>query len=311
MARNKGKEFENLAAEIYTKLIGNSKFESIETDVKIDLGEKGTYQFDVVLRTKTAGIELMTVIECKDYKRPIDREFIGAFYEKMKDVKANKGIIVTSKGYRQSAKFKAQQLGISLYTAHQARHPKWGIDIEVPVVVQEIHIRHFSPVIRFHENVRTKWEMSKTQILINDVDVFNLFKKQWEANEIDFATNEYRQEIKLRNFDPPYYVRDAFGNQIDAASLTVELQLKIHNYLGFLNELDNVQLLKSLSNEMSTIFIDTLPIIKNYRNTFKKVAEIPTFDKVQLNLTMRYEMPNKDIKYFAIKEDRITRDPIC
>ena len=73
-------------------------------------------QFDVIVRFTAGFYSYLTVIEVKHHVDPLKVESVDAFVTKMRDVKANKGIIVSSSGFQRGCYEVARRHGIELLT---------------------------------------------------------------------------------------------------------------------------------------------------------------------------------------------------
>src|SRR5688572_16049589 len=60
-------------------------------------------QFDVVIRVKAAGHEILGVIECKDLQRPIGTPELNAFADKARNVRANLTLLASKRGFTKQA----------------------------------------------------------------------------------------------------------------------------------------------------------------------------------------------------------------
>jgi hypothetical protein len=78
-------------------------------------------QFDVVIRFKFQFYDYLVLIECKDLQRAVEVKEVDAFVTKSKDAKANKSIMVSSKGFQSGATEVAQRHNIELYTLTQVQ----------------------------------------------------------------------------------------------------------------------------------------------------------------------------------------------
>jgi len=76
-------------------------------------------QFDVAIRFKVGFYEYLTLIECKDYSKPVSVEKVEAFVTKVRHQKANKAIMVSAHGFQSGAKEVASREGIELYSLRQ------------------------------------------------------------------------------------------------------------------------------------------------------------------------------------------------
>lgn len=104
----KWKLFERLVAAIHH---AESRSAKVKWNDKID-----GRQFDVTLRFKYGLYDYLTVIECKDYTRPVSVEKVEAFVTKSNSCKANKAIMVSSSGYQEGCTEVARKHNIELYT---------------------------------------------------------------------------------------------------------------------------------------------------------------------------------------------------
>lgn len=127
---------EELAARIYTELTPGA---AVVLDDRIE-GESGTVrQIDVAIRAKLAGVDLLIAVETKDYgKRRADIGKIDEFANKLRDIRANKGIFICAAGFSKGAISAARKWGIQLATLHDAANPRWRIDLRIPILWTEV-----------------------------------------------------------------------------------------------------------------------------------------------------------------------------
>ncbi len=76
-------------------------------------------QFDVTIRFKVGFYEYLTLIECRDYNKPIQVEKVEAFVTKVRHQNANKAVMVSAYGFQSGAKEVALREGIELYSLRQ------------------------------------------------------------------------------------------------------------------------------------------------------------------------------------------------
>ena len=86
---------------------------SLKHNVKIETDD-GNYQIDGEMRFIVAGVEIITLIECKKYKGPIKRTQIQVLYDNIRSIGAHKGIFITTSYYQSGALAYAKQHGIAL-----------------------------------------------------------------------------------------------------------------------------------------------------------------------------------------------------
>jgi hypothetical protein len=69
---------------------------------------------------------MLVVIECKDYKKPVGIEKLEAFAQKLNDVGANLGVMISTSGFDEGAKVIATQNRIMLRTYREAQGQDWN-----------------------------------------------------------------------------------------------------------------------------------------------------------------------------------------
>lgn len=107
--KNNGIEFEKIVADIQARIDPNAHV--LHNQSLTDrLGQNR--QFDVVIRGKFAGHEILGVIECKDFNKKVGTPEIDAFVTKSQDINANFKIIVSRKGFTKPAIQKAKHYGV-------------------------------------------------------------------------------------------------------------------------------------------------------------------------------------------------------
>lgn len=103
---NKWKNFEHLVAAIH---------KAADQGANVRWNEKiNGRQFDVVIRFKKGMYDYVTIVECKDYKKPVSVEKIDALVTKARDVGANNVIMASSSGFQSGAKETAKRHSITL-----------------------------------------------------------------------------------------------------------------------------------------------------------------------------------------------------
>ena len=160
MKNNTGKDFEKLVGQIYDLLSQNEANTKVEIDVEIESPD-GPRQFDVVITSTIATIEIVTVIEVRDWNKNLSVTHVDGLHSKMRDVNANKAILVARKGFSSGAIRKAKRLNIDLCTAHDLKNIKDFVP-KAPVVVHYLKFEFtsircsYKPVSYTHLTLPTK-----------------------------------------------------------------------------------------------------------------------------------------------------------
>jgi restriction endonuclease Mrr len=97
------KEFE-LAVVGWLRASAQSLTTSTISHLKHLAGSGGDYEFDAVVElTLFGGARLVTLVECKRWSRPVDRETLLALWAKLQDVGAHKAMVVATCGFQSGA----------------------------------------------------------------------------------------------------------------------------------------------------------------------------------------------------------------
>lgn len=133
---SKWKEFEQLVYQLQQQLSGDAE---VIFDTKLS-GEdsKTKRQIDILVKRSVGQYPILIVMECKDYKRPVDVKEIEAFASKLKDIKANKGALVSGKGFTQAALEIAKRYGIDMFRFIDTKSTNWKAYASIPASVEQI-----------------------------------------------------------------------------------------------------------------------------------------------------------------------------
>ncbi len=106
MTESKWKYFERLVAAVH-------KAADAGANVKWNDTINGR-QFDVTIRFRKGLYDHLTVVECKDYEKPIPIEKVEAFITKSRDVHANVAVLASTSGFQSGAKDAALRHNVTL-----------------------------------------------------------------------------------------------------------------------------------------------------------------------------------------------------
>ena len=92
-------------------------FRSLGLIAKIDekvSGVRGDHDVDVVVRSARAGIKQLWLVECKHWERPVDKLHVSALAEIVRDVGADRGLLLSESGFQAGAVRMAKSSNITL-----------------------------------------------------------------------------------------------------------------------------------------------------------------------------------------------------
>lgn len=122
---NKGKLLEQLVCSL-EKALAQNKNVLVESPKRVPdkiTGKKREH--DVVLTIKQGHHQMMVAIECRDRSRPITVNQVEGFSKKCEHTGVNQGVIVSSSGFYNTAKEKADFLGIRCLDIEEVESFDW------------------------------------------------------------------------------------------------------------------------------------------------------------------------------------------
>ena len=121
----KGKSLERLVAGI-EKAIGHDKNVEVKSPRRLTDRTTGKLREHDVVLTVNQGHHLFTIaIECRDRARPVGVDQVEGFWAKCQDTKVDQGIIVSSMGFYNTARKKADHLGIRCLDIEEVETFEW------------------------------------------------------------------------------------------------------------------------------------------------------------------------------------------
>jgi len=201
---SKWKEFEQLVHQLQQQLSGDAEV-ILNTHLKGD-DSKGSRQIDILVKRSVAQYPIVIVMECKDYKRPVDVKEVEAFATKLRDVKANKGALVSGKGFTSMALEVAERYGIDVFRFIDTQSTNWKAYASIPAAVEQIALRavqfRFSEFIQipiaYVRPLQNAEIFSKEKEYLGKLE--NLMTNKWINGEIPKTTGIHEIEIIKNGF---------------------------------------------------------------------------------------------------------------
>lgn len=191
-------EFEKLAATIQQELAPKAH---VERNAKL-LGKRSGVerQIDILIDEAIAQYTIRVAIDCKDYQVPVDVKHVEEFMGLLEDIGANKGAIISARGFTETAKKRAKDAGIDVYRLIDTATTKWSAYISMPCVIADRMIESFS--FSFSGSGHGPFKMKAYQdfrllpLYRRDGSVIdtliNLLGKQWNNDVIPSIPGEHR-----------------------------------------------------------------------------------------------------------------------
>jgi methionyl-tRNA synthetase len=104
-------------------------------NVRLDGRLSGTKrQIDVLVKENIGQYEIKIIIDCKDHKVPVDVKGVEEFEGLLRDVGAQKGVLVSPRGFTEAAKKRAEGFLIDLYSPIDTDIHKWRARVTIPAL---------------------------------------------------------------------------------------------------------------------------------------------------------------------------------
>lgn len=265
--KNTGIKFEKLAESIFNKLVKNPAYEKVEHNVNLK-GADGERQIDLLITSESFGIKFKTVIECRDFKSKLSIAHVDGFHSKLLDVKANKGILISRKGFSTKAISKANRLGISLCTADETEDDGWQSIIDLPILIEQLSLIEFE--INAQHDQKVKGKISKEAILkINNIDIVQLINEKWCKAEFNLKSKSGFQLLEFPEIKEPMLTQNLEGKTVKFIKFEVIGKVQARFYRTSISKLIGTQILENITEGKNYIFIDINSLKKLDPNLFQ------------------------------------------
>ena len=194
MTEPKWKRFEKLAYEIQKSLAQDA--EVTYDDSIIGADSQVARQIDISIRRRVGQYSMLIVIDCKDYKEPVDIKDMEMWAGMVKDVRANKGAMIAASGFTPAALQIAKHHGIDTYRLIDTDSIDWKVYASVPIFMTR---KRFGGVSFRFQNFK-----SLPTAVMNDTHTLEVFSQdgvslgtlkkiiaaKWHSEEIDEEPGE-------------------------------------------------------------------------------------------------------------------------
>ncbi|HEX7890004.1 MAG TPA: restriction endonuclease [Ramlibacter sp.] len=100
---------------------------TVERNVTLEGRSGATRQVDVLLRHRQGLYEHLVIVECKYWKKPVERLHVDALATTVRELGAAKGVIFTTKGFQTGAVSQASHESIELFKVRELSDEEWGM----------------------------------------------------------------------------------------------------------------------------------------------------------------------------------------
>lgn len=115
--------FEKFVAQTFDSLV-DSRIGTVKRNTRLTGKRTGhSHQIDVLIELSVAELRLLVVVECKHYKAKVGIDDVLEFAQRLDDIGAHKGVLVTTLGFQEGAIKVADAHRIALVTTE----PVWRV----------------------------------------------------------------------------------------------------------------------------------------------------------------------------------------
>lgn len=228
------KQLEELVAEIQRQLAPGAKVAHNATLPGYD--SETLRQIDVLVEQSVGQFQMLIVIDCKDYKQPVNVKGVEEFIGLVKDVRAHQGSLVSARGFTRSAKKVARRANIALYSPVDTAPHKWQTRVALPVLCE---FRSASLSFGIRTSARVPFRLQEdfvSSLMVCDEAGSELGTCE-EIALTRWNRGEYPTEIGAHDDLPIFpvvpHVDNGYGLQMPV-ELTVSLVVERRRYYGHL-----------------------------------------------------------------------------
>lgn len=168
----KWKDYEKVLADLHTAFLGECE---VEHDVRLKGRAGESRQVDIAIRHKLGPYPLLTIVDAKDYKAPVDRGCVAEFAELRRDVMAHTGVMIAPNGFTSGAKAVAANENIYLRESYSSEKEPWSANFKLPVCIDCTFLLCWT----------TPKEFLNFAVTGKEID------RAWKAGELPFQDGKY------------------------------------------------------------------------------------------------------------------------
>ncbi len=268
------KQLEHLVAEIQKQLAPDA---TVSHNVKLPgIQSETERQIDVLVEQNIGQYTMRIVIDCKDYAKPVDVKGVEEFYGLVQDVGAQKGALVSPRGFSEAAKTRAKKLEIELYSPVDTDPHKWTAKVTAPVLCDvRTTYMGFGICVSAPQPFAMQMDFYNSSIFNSDKEelgkIVELAQKNWDLGK--YPTDPGIHENLPIVFHGTTLMDNSYGDLVEV-TLTVNLRIDRIFFYGQLP----IEKMKGLKDEqtgavVTNAFTTGALDFETVQNEWEEVAE--------------------------------------
>lgn len=289
-AEPKWRRFEKLVAQVQKELAPSAQ---VTHNDKIRGYNSGEFrQIDTTVKQKVGQYDILIAIDCKDYKSAVDVNEIEGFIGLIRDIRANKGVMVAANDFSETAKRVGEDAGLNLYRLVDTEAHDWQTYVSIPVICDFRRIQFQFIIPEYLASVDSR------EIFLYDYNnqclgnIVSLLMTRWNSGELPSELGEHKN-IPVVNVPTRILHRKEFLEATILANIMVSRrlffgQLPLEQIRGLKDELTG----QLLTSEFTTSWLSASEVEKSWRQitNIDEIAIRPVFELVALDL---FDIPTK------------------
>jgi hypothetical protein len=257
-------KYEELAHQIVEELMPYAEV-TLDDSIYGNFTE-GERQIDISAKWRVDGKDYLLVVQVKDLSRRADINTLGTFKSVVEDVGAHRGVLICSKGFAKRVKNYARNIGVELYTLHDARTVIWARKLSIPIIWTVLN-PEFSISLKFRTSVSGTVRIRSAGPIITEaksgdrVTMGQYIVKLWNAGYFDRTPGPHKTQY-ISGLRMLY--RDQSGQDVWASlEIGVSYRVERKSWLGGYEPADCRGLFDFLQSDLfipSYISLEDLPL---------------------------------------------------
>ncbi len=269
--------FEKLVAKVQQNLAPNAVV-THDDHIRGHDSEK-LRQIDITVKQNIGQYEMLIAIDCKDYKVPVDVKDMEGFIGLVKDIRANKGVIVAANGFTDTAKRIGGKAGLNLYRLIDTEAHDWQTYVSIPVICDFRRMRFQFIIPQFLASVDPR------EIVLYDSNhnrlgtTATLLLTRWNSGELPSELGEHKNILVSK-----VPTKVSYGGQFLEVNILANIMVKCRLFFG---ELPLIQVRgfadecggHLLTRGFTTDWLDVAEVERNWRQlaSLDEIAVQPVF----------------------------------
>ena len=121
--RMRSADYEEVVAQVYEALVPSGLGRVLRNQQYVGKRSGHSHQIDVSIEMKVAELEILVIVECKYYNRTVEIGEVLELAERIDDIGAHKGALVSRRGFQAGALAVARSRSIALVRTE----PQWEV----------------------------------------------------------------------------------------------------------------------------------------------------------------------------------------